>query len=255
MAAKTWEQDFRFPAIQASIRRLRAEQLQDPLLCEASWCVPVSQKPAVGWTPGRITLLCLIFGFALLGGGAWLASLAEKQQAAPHSSWLLAAGVCSSLSGMLLFFIPSQLDRQIVRCLIGQRADHLCVTSPSQKLLCSELSHADRANVKISIDGDDHVLILADPDKGELLMEGTAARYRIRSQDVSLVAPFQIMNYVGVEITCRIDDETTLNFALARVSMLTELIAQLPLLFFLRSWVKNPLLDVCRQTLQTGEAE
>ena len=81
-------------------------------------------------------------------------------------------------------------------------------------------------------------------------MEGTGARYRIRAEDVKFLASFQILNYVGAELVCRINGDAKLRFAVARVSTLLEITRQLPFLFFLRKRIGNKVLDLVQRTLQ-----
>lgn len=70
-------------------------------------------------------------------------------------------------------------------------------------------------------------------------MEGIAARYQIRAEDVEWVVPFEWMNHVGVELSYRINEATSLRLAIARPSMMTELLRQAPILFFLRPMISN----------------
>ena len=241
MAAKTWETDFRYPAIQASIRELKSADCDDPFDWPGSLCIPVAERPVMGWTPGKIWLIALILGFVCLGLGAWLAS---REETGP-----LIIGVCCSLSGFGFFFMPMYADRPIIRGVIGERAHELIARNPDATVLSSELSNADRSQMKLSIDGDDHVLILFDTQEKRLLIDGIGARYQIRADDVELLEPFVFTNYVGAEIVCRINAHTKLHFALARPSGLYELTRQLPFLFFVRKWIKNRLLEECRETL------
>ncbi|MEQ9412049.1 MAG: hypothetical protein RIK87_30335 [Fuerstiella sp.] len=248
MAARTWDTDFRFAAIQASIRCLADQRPDDPFSCDGSFCVPVAKRPVLGWTPGRISLIALSAGFALLGGGAFLASWAEKNQAG--GSALLAFAVCCSLSGIVLFFLPAKFDRQIISWLIGDRGRALMEQAGLAGIMSAELSNAEQKDMKLSIDGDDHVLIFPDHAGRRLMIEGIGARYQIRADDVVVLRPFRFMNYVGAEVVCQIDDDTQFRFAVARVSLLAELIRQLPFLFFLRGKIRNRLLDRCEEVLQ-----
>ena len=74
MAAKTWETDFRSEAIRASIQKLGPEFRSDPFRYDGSFCLPVAERPIVGWSPGKISLIALAIGFALMGVGAWVYS-------------------------------------------------------------------------------------------------------------------------------------------------------------------------------------
>ena len=90
-----------------------------------SFCVPVAPRPAVGLTPGKLTLILLVVGFWFLGGAAYLASVAEELKPGEGGTALLAGAACLSLTGFLTFFVPAKLDKLLIRWLIGQRAKHL----------------------------------------------------------------------------------------------------------------------------------
>ena len=75
MAAKTWKADFRFPAIQASAKLVRNGYLDNPFDCPYSYCIPVTERPAAGWTPGKIMLNFLVLGFSLLLLGGLIVSI------------------------------------------------------------------------------------------------------------------------------------------------------------------------------------
>lgn len=243
MAAKTWEADFRYPAIQASDTVLgRIHENDDVFNTPASFCIPVAERPVVGWTPGRMMLIALVMGFLLLGSGAFLATVAEKKKDDAARAGVMTMAVCCSLSGMLMFFLPVVCDRYIMCWLIGDRGRELFERAGTTKILTTELSSADRSRMKLSIDGDDYVLIFPDDVNRRLLIEGIGARYQIRSEDVEQLLPFQFMNYLGVEIVCNIGTEGTLHIALARVSYLLEITRQIPILFFLRGRISNKLL-------------
>lgn len=251
MAARTWEQDFRYAAIQESIPLIRAGYLDDPFRCPGSFCIPVDKRPAMGLTPGKITLFALVIGFAFLGVGAWMASIAAPQNAGPKAPTnvpLMGAACLSSLAGMACFFVPVKFDRHLIGWLIGDRGRQLIERAGMTQILSAEVSDADHSQMKITIDGDDHVLIFADRDQHRLLIEGTAARYQIRGEDVIKLAEFEFMSYVGIEVQCRVG-ETRLRLAIARVSLLRELINQLPVLFFLRKRLPNTLYRRNSETL------
>ena len=210
--------------------------------------MPVAEKPAVGWTPGKINIVVLVLGFAGILGGGLMAALSERLDDT-GSTIALIIGAVLSLGGITTLLAVAKMDKKIIRFLVGKRASHLFERAESGlDLLCSELSSAEQ-KVTISVDGDDHVLILVDTKNSELLMEGTGARYRIRASDVTYLAPFQFMNYLGAEIRCRVDDETELHFAIARVSIAFEITRQIPILFFLRKRIRNRLLEACEAAM------
>ena len=105
------------------------------------------------------------------------------------------------------------------------------------RILSAEISNPEKSQLKISIDGDDYALIGFDLDRREVLIEGVSARYRIRSEDVEFIIPFEWTNYLGVEIKCRVDDDVDLHFVAARTSLLLETIRQLPFLLFLKRYI------------------
>lgn len=252
MAAKTWEADFRYAAIKESIERIGDRVSDDPLESNFSLCLPIAARPMIGLTPGKITLVFLVLGFAFLIGGVGLMSLGKRFDNGRHEGVFVIMGVCSSLSGMLCFFAPQILQFRINRWLIGQRGHELIDRAAGREILCAELSQADK-NISISVDGDDHVLVLCDPDNGQVLVEGIAARYLIRQADVLSLSPFEFMNYIGAEVTYRVGDGVMLSIAIARVSILFELIRQLPFLSFLKRRIRNRILEQMVQTLVVTE--
>lgn len=253
MAAKTWEADFRYPAIQASRIVLNKFREDDVFKVPASFCIPVAEKPVVGWTPGRIMLIAIVLGFILLGAGVGMATLAEKQQDDTAKAAITTLAVCCSLSGMAMFFLPLACDRHIMNWLIGDRGYGLVERAGMTRILAAELSNADRSSMKISIDGDDYVLILPDDANRRVLIEGIGARYQIRAEDVKQLLPFEWTNYLGIEVVCRIGDQGTMRVAIARPSLLLEFIRQVPILFFLRNKISNKLFHRISEVLADGK--
>lgn len=253
MAARTWDQDFRKEAIQASIRKLGPEYRDDPFLYDGSFCLPVAEKPVVGWTPGRFSLIALVVGFVLMGAGAAIISAAEEAAAQVDPLVLTLAGLCS-LAGFAMFFIPIKGDKLILRWMLGDRVRSRLQEFDARQVMSSELGQPGPKGRKLSIDGDDYVLIFFDDENQKVMIDGTAARYQIRARDVESLNAYQFMNYMGVEITCRIDEHTTLEIALARVSLLYDMLTQVPIFLFLKKRLKNPLLQKCEQTLQFADA-
>lgn len=251
MVAKTWESDFRWAAITASIRKFGDEIPDDIFHLRESFCLPVAERPIVGFSPGKVMLIALVLGFALLGGGAWIASTLDEGANDPRSALVLAVAALSSLSGMAMFFLPTVFDRRLVSFFLRNRGRDLLHRTGDGTLLTAEISNADDSAMKISIDGDDHALIWADRTSRRLIIEGVAARYHICEEDVVRIAPFVFVNYVGADISYRIDDDIVLRIAIARVSSLLELTRQLPFLAFLRKRIRNRVLD--EVTASVGE--
>jgi len=193
MAARSWETDFRFSAIQASARVLGDAHRLDPFQFPGSFCLPVAERPIVGWTPGRVSLIAIILGFTLLGAGVLLATTADNAKTDAGGMVMLAIAACCSFSGILTFFVPAKLDRQIVSWLIGGRGHELVQRSNMANVMAAELSDADRSKMKITIDGDDHVLIRFDEENRRLMIEGIGARYQVRAADVEKVEAFEFL--------------------------------------------------------------
>jgi hypothetical protein len=253
MAAKTWETDFRYKAIQESIKVVRQEGAGDIFRCKSSFCIPVANRPIVGWTPGKLFIIFLVLGFVLLIAAAIVAGMAERNPNLDENSEAIAIvlSVVLGFGGMACFFAPVLLDRYLMRLLIGSRGSEL-VRRPGT-VLCAEISNTDRSKMTISIDGDDYVLLLADAENRRLLIDGVAARYMIRAEDVTELKPFQFLNYVGAQMTFRINGTVQLGLAIARVSLLLELIRQLPFLFFLQKRIKNRILKACQEALDDSD--
>lgn len=248
MAAKTWEEDYRFAAIQASLGQIGDRQPEDLFDLRQSFCLPVGVKPQVGWTPGIFYVIALVLGFAFLGGGVFVVTLAENDKG-DLNPLLAIAAFCCSMSGIAMFFVPVMADRLLVSWLIGDRGQKLWERANSTRLMTAEVTHGDTTNMKLSISGDDFGLILPDEANHRVLIEGIGARYQIRAADVEKVAPYLFMNNQGVEVIFWIDD-VRLHLAVARTSLMVEFLRQAPILFFLKGLIKNRLYDRFSQVLE-----
>ncbi|TWT79114.1 hypothetical protein CA13_05110 [Planctomycetes bacterium CA13] len=249
MAAKTWEADFRYPAIQSSLELFPNAIPDDIFTIPKSFCLPIAARPVVGFTPGKAMLVFLVVGFALLGLAVWLTSLVEKEGPFMESVLPMVVGSLCGILGVGCFFAPSLFDKQLVSMFLGDRGSELRRYASATGVRSAELSDGDLTKQAISIDGDDFVLIYMDQENRRLLIEGISARYQIRSEDVVSVEPFVFTNYIGAQICCRIDEQTDLLFAVARVSLLFEITRQLPFLKFLRKRIQNKLLEEIAETL------
>lgn len=242
MPAKRWEDDFRMDAITASIALFPREIPEDVHDAGSSFCLPARDRPMVGFTPGKLSLVLLIAGFLLLGIAVFVLAPSDKD-ANPDDHLSLVASLLVGLTGMMCFFIPAVFDKPIAKMFLGSRGSELQERAGSQKLLSAELANGDPSQQEIAIDADDNVLVFADERGKRLIIEGLAARYHIRQQDVIAVEPFVFTNYIGASIHFRLDEQTSLLIALARVSLLYEVTRQLPFLGFLRKRIKNRILD------------
>ena len=240
MAAKTWEKDFRYRAMQASVKKFEPTMPEDLYEIQESFCVPVGERPVSGWTPGKTFLLAIVLGFALLLGGVLILSAVDEEAQDIKSTVLTTLAVCCSLSGIAMFFVPLMFDRKLVAWCTGERGSELLQTGG--EILTAEISDSNPAKQKIEIDGDDYVLMKLDSKHRRLQIEGISARYQILRDDVVSIDPFLFMNYLGAVVDYRIDDTTRLKIAVARVSTLYEVTRQIPILFFVRKKIKNRIL-------------
>jgi hypothetical protein len=67
MAAKTWSDDFRIDAINASMAMFPGEIPSDIQDCGRSFCLPTRERPMMGFTPGKLMFVFLVLSFALMG--------------------------------------------------------------------------------------------------------------------------------------------------------------------------------------------
>ena len=246
--AKTWETDFRYRAIQASIRHIPAANRDDPFSFDGSFCLPVGAKPLIGWTPGRTMLIAIFGGFALLAGGLGLSKL---NRGVANAGPLMMIEICCGVGGIATFFLPLVFYRQLVQRCIGERSHALMERSPHSRIMAAELSN-NQSPMRISIDGCDQVLVLFDEEKRRLMVEGLGARYQIRADDVEEIVPFLWMNHVGVTLLYRIDDDTRLRVVIARASLLAELLRQLHAGEAIPRFVSNRLFENSLRTLAPG---
>lgn len=235
-----WSKDFRYPAIQASMNLVEHHRGNYIDHDSFSFCLPVSEKPIVAWvTPGRIALLFVVLGLAGLIAGAAIALLVDIEDKRNWAWTIIALACCGA--GILTLFCPVLFQKHINQFCIGERASNLLSKMGRNDIHFCELG--DVTDPTITVEGDDHVVVLVDHEQNRLLIEGTAATYRIRASDVLEVSSFEFMNYVGADITCRIDDKTSFRFGLAKVYLWKEVVVQLPFLPFLNRWIKNEILE------------
>ncbi|MEZ6089318.1 MAG: hypothetical protein R3C05_15055 [Pirellulaceae bacterium] len=252
MAAKDWESDFRYAAIQQSLAYFQDDVPDDIYDVQRSFCLPIAARPVIGFSPGKLILVFLVLGFALLGAGVFVLSLAKDGGTFLECGIFYVIGPMCSLTGMLCFFAPVLFSKQIAAWFIGPRYRELKTRAGEAKLLITEVSDGDLSKQKLSIDGDDYVAVFFDESNRRILIEGISARYQIRCEDIELVEPFVFLNYLGARINCRVG-EAQLSFAVASVSMLFELTRQVPVLFFLKRWVKNPIFTATQRTLSVRQ--
>lgn len=248
MPARTWDDDFRRDAIEASLKALPDRDRDDPFASDLSFCVPAQRRLNAGLSPGLIGLAFLVAGFAAMGLGAWIALGADEKN--PEWGKLILAATCT-LTGFACFLIPTKGDRLIYRWLLGDRLRDTMARVPNAEMITAELGPPGDEQ-EIAINSDDYVAALFDTEGGRLLIEGTNARYQIRRDDVVSIRSFVFMNYLGAEIVAHVgsdDDFAELGIAIARVSLLYEITRQIPLLFFLRRRIGNPVLERAWATL------
>lgn len=252
MAAKTWEQDFRYGGITASVGLVGPEYDDDPFSYPGSFCLPIAERPIIGITPGKVMIAAMFLGFALLIGAIMLISTVPdgKELDTWPSTIKLIVSCLIGLSGIGCFFVPLVFDGFLIGKMLGDRGHDLVARSSGSKLLSGELSDADVSKQTISIDGEDHVLVWVDQRNRRLLVEGLGARYQVLANDVTAFAPFQFMNYIGVDLTYKIGN-TNQRVAIARVSLLYEFTRQMPLMGFLQRRIKNRLYDEIQKILPT----
>lgn len=250
MAAKQWNDDFRSDAIMESIAMFPGEIPEDVHDSGQSFCLPMRDRPMIGFTPGKLMLVVLVLGFALMGLAAWVISRVDIDADDPGSTLTIVGAMMLGLTGFMCFFVPAIFDKPVAKCFLGSRGKELQHRAGSDDLLSAELANGDPSKQGIAIDADDNVLVFPDKQNKRLLIEGLAARYQIRSEDVIAVQPFVYTNYVGASIHYRINGQTDLWIALARVSLLYELTRQLPFLIFLRKRIKNRILDGVSEAIE-----
>jgi hypothetical protein len=234
-------------AIQASLNLVGDDIRDDPFDYPFSFCIPIGKKPIVGISPGKLMLVALVLGFVFLGLAAWIGDKADKAAAA-QSTWLVITPSVLGISGFGCFFTPFLLQRRIVSWCIGSRGKSLLARSGRADSISCELSRPD--DTTISIDGEDHILMLFDKLNKRVLIEGVGARYLIRSDDVLSIRPFEFMGYIGAALSYQIDEETVLRVAIARNSFWKEVVNQIPILLFVEKWLKNRVLEMLQETLR-----
>lgn len=263
MPAKTWDDDFRKDAIDASVRKLGDEFLDDPFRYDGSFCLPVGETPKQGWSPIWIR------------GCVYLASFVLEVIILLS---IFVYGIDGSFRVMYLFFavmlagIGSEKlltsragETFILRRLLKDRVRTRLEEFAAEQVIPCELIDPEPDGERRSYDSDDYVLIFLDEAHRRLLIEGVSARYQIRAEDVTRLQKHEwtgwssVFYQSGAVLTCRIDEKTELTLAAVREPGNYEIDQQMLLWLFLsrarrNALKKNLIIGPFKQTLQYSDA-
>jgi hypothetical protein len=257
MAIKTWETDFRYPAIQASIRALSDAGRDDPFSHPGSFCLPAGRKPFVGWTRGRFVLIMMCLCLALGIAGVLIIVIGALLNAQGPIGYALAILVmCCWFAGSLTAFSPFVFYDRIIRWLIGERADALLRRSPFARVTGAEVFDGAKSRMALLMSTGEGALLFFDEQNRRVMIEGDGARYQIRAADVEEVSrvvwQFPYGRYVGARITYLIDSETRLQLLILRYSIMPHYLPW----FILEAmpWlVSNKVFENSLRTLQPAD--
>jgi len=266
MAVKTWDDDFRKDAIEASLRKLGGESLDDPFCYDGSFCLPVGERPLLGWTPFRIRIYAECAGFVLIFGLAVYTIVCSARGAAIPASrispLIIAIFVVEVVIHQLLILRRAEI--LILRRLLQDRIRNRLQEFETAQLIPCELIPPDAGCQTRYFHGDDYALIFLDEKRRRILIEGVTARYQIRADDVTGLEKFTWVSTLnehyrsGALVTCRIDETTELTLAAVRQPGYFEFLQQSLLTLFLSrarrdALQKNQLIGPFKQTLQFSD--
>jgi hypothetical protein len=266
MPAKTWDDDFRKDAIDASLQKLGDEYLDDPFQYDGSFCLPVGEKPnqGWGWTPFWIGGYVFLAIFVLEAAVIIYVIVCFAHGINPFN-WivLLIPGGMLAGSGVHQFLISRRGEKLILGRLLKDRLHTRLEEFDTEHVIPCELIDPD-SNERRYFDSHDQVLVFLDVERRRLLIEGVTARYQIRAEDVvclrncewtGLLAAYRS----GALLTCRIDETTELSLAAVREPGYYEERQQSLLWLFLSrsrrdALKKNALIGPFKRMLQYSDA-
>lgn len=264
MPAKTWDEDFRNEAIEASVRKLGEVYLDDPFSYDGSFCLTVGERPRQGWTPFWIR------------GCVYLTSFVLEVSIMVYIISCFVVGI--DVAFRVIFLIPSVMlasigieqllvsrtgECFILRRLMKDRVQTRLEEFDAEHMIPCEL--IDPNDERHYYGSDDYVLIFLDEERRRLLIEGVSARYQIRADDVTGLEKYEwtgwssVFYRSGALLTCRIDETTELTLAAVREPSDYEERQQMLLWLCLsrarrNALKKNALIGPFKQTLQFSDA-
>ena len=249
MAVRNWEKDFRSNAVTTSVGSAELLQAEDPFALPLSFCLPISQQAMNYWNPFTFLGICLMAFIGILIAGAVSLPLKAIDAMPPG----MEANLWSAfIIGLMIFAFsvivaPLICWEQIIKQFIGQRGRSLLglAEKSGSKIVYAYIVDPDEFNPnKIP---EDFVMVLIDPTEKRLVIEGTTARYQIRKQDIRKVKPFQLHVYKGAKISYSVTNQQQnrhdIEILIVQVSVIDLLAHELKVLWFLRRFRSETLLD------------
>lgn len=246
MTTKSFASDFRRRAVEVSEQILERARTEDPLEANASLCVRTENHLSSLSRQKWIAIGCLVLGFAGLGGGAFLATLSEREDfVGGETFWLTLAGI-SSLTGFVCLLIPATLTGVFLRKFLGMRFERIKSPVDYAEALYVELEDAATFD-KLKVASEDAGYLGLDRVNRRLVIEGVICRYVIRGEDVESIRIRASQGPGGVEIAFRIDEQTRLRIVVSKFHAWSEVWRQLT------GKTRSPLLSKINETLgRTG---
>lgn len=241
MAARTWDDDFRKDAIDASLQKLGDEYLDDPFRYDGSFILPVTGKPGTPLVWIKMSLWIPIFICCALGAWFFFHGLKDVPISDPSGlDLLMVVGgvlclVCAQ--GIIVFLLVG--DRYLVTWYIGERARKHSKDQPKTNVMVASLLQVDSKDFKYC----DDAVILFDDKRNRMLLEGVDAIYQIRSKDVRSIHDFEHVGSVGVVITYQLDQELCISIGFASRSLLQVMIMDEPLLKVFTARIRNRVFE------------
>jgi hypothetical protein len=175
--------DFRSHAVAASeaMRRTLLGR-SSPENSGISYCLERQPSLSRLRTPIKVTaVVCAVLGLSGVAIGGIIGFFLKRHIIADNPS-LLAIALCCSVGGILLMFLPTFVERRIVRQHLTRRDD--CLGSGSElEAIHVSLEHAPTYG-SMKILAEDVGLIYIHPESRYVKIDGLSYEYLIRSKDV-----------------------------------------------------------------------
>ena len=224
MLPSEWTKDFRGPAIQVSLQLLSETQQDDPASANVSCCLPTEHPQSSLKVQKWMAIGCLIMGFVGLGGGAAIASWAEKQE---ETNWLLLSlAMCCTFSGFVFLILPVKGGGLFIRGYLGRRLSDLKSDPNISEVFYMAVEDPETFS-KMKLTSEDVGYLALDPVNQRVIIEGALCRYVIRSEDIIRVKSQFASGSPGTLIAFRIGENARLGIMIEKQYLWAETVRQL----------------------------